>query len=162
MTSMSLWTVCLIWKGKMHKQIDPGFLKELKLRSDFWLIYEFVLWDYFENKIELDTIKNEIENRNGKKSLLKFTLAAFLTNFSFLFFESVYNDRWDFFETSKMKACFQVIVGLIIQSIILIALGFIAYSMKEIVWKFAFGFVMLIFILPSAVKTIRDCKNFLN
>lgn len=145
----------------MRKEMDSEFLNELKVRSDFGLIYEFVLWDYSECKIELDIIKNEIQKRTGKKGLLKFILIAFLTNFSLLFFESVYRDRWDFFETSRKKVCFQVIVGLIVQSIILVALAFVVYSVKELVWKFAFGFVIMVFILPPVIKTILDSKNYL-
>lgn len=145
----------------MRKEIDPEFLHELKVRSDFGLIYEFVLWDYSECKIELDTIKNELQKRTGKKGLLKFILIAFLTNFSLLFFESVYRDRWDFFETSRKKVCFQVIIGWIVQLIILVALAFVVYSVKELVWKFAFGFVILVFILPPVIKTILDSKNYL-
>jgi hypothetical protein len=145
----------------MNEDTDNNMLRELKSRTVFELIYEFIVWDYSESKSELDLIKGEISKRNHGSSSFYFILKAGVLNFSILFTE-IFINRWEFFETGRRKIIFQVIAGLIIMLGLAALFGFLILIADLIVWKFVFLVLLLFLFYPTVVKTYKDYRNFIN
>ncbi|MCB0776713.1 MAG: hypothetical protein KDB99_10375 [Chitinophagaceae bacterium] len=136
------------------------FLRKLKLSNNFELFYELVVWGFGNKSKEIDLIKEEIELRKINGKLIRFGIVAFIFNFSSLYAEALYNDRWEFFEVSGKKAI------LLLLAFFLLKICLLIFCINQIIkggdffWKILFSLIFGIFTIPHLYKTITDLRNY--
>jgi|GEM_PF-6891229 len=143
---------------------NEDFAKAVKYKSAFELSREFTFWSKKGSSDELKLIAKELYSRYKTLAIPIFFIVALLTNTLMLFVESLFSNRWLYFEENVKDIIRQYLVGILFLSGLPIIVGVERYFTNNASNAFIItGLIIYRFaLIVGIIKTFYDTTVFVH